>query len=165
MSICWIGVYAKPQAEIRTAAGIVAARLGAFLPLERMRIRQRDGDRYVVIKPLFPRYLFAKCDPGRIDKILEVDGVQDVLRCQGRLQRMPDEIVTEIQRAQENGAFDRAENGLRDGDEVRIVAGPFAGLIARVRSARSRDRMQIVVDFIHTMTVPVDNLKRIASDG
>ena len=164
MTDYWLGVYTKPQAEGRVELGIKAAHIPVFCPWVRTRHVQRDGERYVFINPLFERYLFAQCDVGRIDRLLEIDGVGGVLRCgRGKISRIPSELIDAFQRAEGCGVFDRADATLKEGDMVRIIGGPYAGLIAKVRSAKVKKRVQLLVDFIHKMTISVDGLEKVSA--
>ena len=63
------------------------------------------------------------------------------------------------------GAFDRSSARgwfLKAGDNVKIIDGPFAGLMAKVKSAKHRNRIRLLVDFVHNATLPIDNLEKIA---
>jgi transcription antitermination factor NusG len=163
---CWVAVITKPQAEVRVEFGISAARLEAYLPAERMRIKLRTGERYVITKPLIPRFLFARCDPGQLHRLLEIDGVTDVLRVNSRASRIPDGFVKEFQRKQDMGEFDRADPVLNVGEMVRLKEDglPFAGFMGRIKNARrAKDRYEIVVDEIHKLNVGVDRLERIVA--
>jgi len=161
---CWVGVITKPQAEIRVEFGIEAARMATFLPAERMRIKLRTGERYVITKPLIPRFMFARCDPGQLHRILEIDGVTDVLRCNGRASRISDAFVAEFQRKQNMGEFDKADPVLQIGERIRIKEDglPYAGFMGRIKNARrAKDRYEIVVDEIHKLNVSIDRLERV----
>jgi transcriptional antiterminator RfaH len=160
---CWIAVYSKPHAQARAKWGIEAARLPVFCPVSRQRVRYRDGERYVIITPLFDRYLFARCDPGRSDKLSEIDGIEAILRTEGRITRVPDNLVEAFQRAESLGVFDRADETLKSGETVRVIDGPYAGLIAKVRSAKVKKRVQLMVDFIQNLTISVDKLERVCA--
>jgi transcriptional antiterminator RfaH len=162
MSDYWLGIYTKPQAEGRAELGIKAARIPVFCPWVRTRVVQRDGDRYVIIRPLFERYVFAQCDAGRIDRLLEIDGVETVLRCgRGKVSRIPAILIDAFQRAEGCGVFDRADAVFHEGDTVRIIGGPYAGLIAKVRSAKVKKRVSLLIDFVHKMTISVDSLEMV----
>jgi transcriptional antiterminator RfaH len=161
----WHAIKSRPGAEGRALIGIEASGMEAFLPVELVRKNHR-GEREVTWRPLFPRYLFAQCDPGRdIPRLLEIDGIEEILRPGGRLARVPDEAINAIRRAQDMGAFDHtgASGCLMDGENVRVLDGPFAGLIARVRSAKSKHRIEVVVDFVHKVTVGIDKLEKISA--
>jgi transcription antitermination factor NusG len=161
----WHAIKSKPGAEGRALIGIEASGMGAFLPVELIRKTHR-GEREVTWKPLFPGYLFACCEPSRdLPRLLEIDGVVDVLRPGGRLARVPDRAIEAIRKAQEMGAFDYTRAGwfLTAEDKVRILGGPFAGLVARIKSAKSKNRIEVIVDFVHKITVGIDKLEKISA--
>ncbi len=163
---CWVAVFTKQNAEKSAYVGIQAAGFPAFYPVERLRVHHRDGERYVITRPLFVHYLFARCDLTLLHKVAEIEGVLDIMRgIDGKPSRVPDGLVEAIRRAGDMGVFDRAEpKRLRDGDTVRIVEGPFAGLIGKIKNARrDRTRFQVVANFVNSMIVPVDNLERITA--
>lgn len=164
MVTAWHAIRAKPGAEGKALIGIKAARLQAFLPVERIRVQHRATAFMLSWRPLFPGYLFAAFDPGRdLPRLLELDGVQNALRVGDQLAVIPTGVVEVLQQAQQAGMFDRTMTvaGFGLGEQVRILDGPFAGLVARVSSARAKKRIQVVVDFVHNLTVPVDKLERV----
>ena len=58
--------------------------MGAYLPIELIRKNHR-GEREIIWRPLFPRYLFVSIDPGRdLARLRETDGVEDVFRWSAR---------------------------------------------------------------------------------
>lgn len=161
----WHAIKSKPGAEGRALIGIEASGMVAFLPVELVRKTHR-GEREVTWRALFPGYLFACCEPSRdLPRLLEIDGVVDVLRPGGRLARVPDRAIEAIRQAQDMGAFDhsRSPSGFVTGENVRVLHGPFAGLIARIRSAKSKNRIEVIVDFVHKITVGVDKLEKISA--
>lgn len=179
----WHAIKSKRGAEDRALIGIEAAGIQAFYPVERIRthasgpplprslpsmkpLASYPRDRKIITRPVFPGYLFARCEPSRdIPRLLEIDGVEDVLRPGGRLARVPDRAIEAIRQAQDMGAFDhsRSPSGFLTGDNVRVMGGPFAGLIARIRSAKSKHRIEVVVDFVHKITVGIDKLEKISA--
>ncbi len=83
----------------------------------------------------------------------------------GKVTPFPEKIISELKRLMELGAFDRSAARtwwpLKPGDNVRVIDGPFAGLVAQVKSATSRKRIHILVDFVHKTTLPIDKLEKI----
>ena len=156
----WHAIRCKPGAEGKALIGVGAIRLRGYMPVELLRIVHR-GERWTTWRPLFPRYLFAQLDPGRdITRLREVDGVMNVLRAP-----IQAAVIDAVRAAEEAGAFDRSQehHGLREGDTVQIIDGPFAGLVAQIKSARPRHRMQVLVDFARSITLPIDKLRKVGA--
>ena len=159
----WLGIYTKPNAEGKAKNGIEAARIPAFCPWLRKRVNFR-GERYVMLVPLFSRYLFANpADLSRLDRLREIDGVETILTTNGRISRIPDGVIDAFVRAESLGAFDHADPLLKEGESVRIIDGPLLGLIGKVRSGSTAKRVQLMVDYIHQVTVSVDKLERVSA--
>lgn len=100
----------------------------AFLPLLSER---RRGRRRATTGPFFPGYLFARlseCD-GDLARVRWLHGVRRVLGDGDRPRPVHDGIVDTIRiRADATGRV-RFGGRLRRGDRVKILDGPFAGLI------------------------------------
>ena len=156
----WHAIRAKAGAEGKALIGVGAIRLRGYMPVELLRIVHRS-ERWTIWRPLFPRYLFAQLDPGRdMTRLREIDGVLSVLRAP-----IQEAAIDAVRAAEEAGVFNRSQGhyGLREGDTVRIIDGPFAGLVAQIKSARPRHRMQVLVDFAHRITLPIDKLQKVGT--
>ena len=70
-------------------------------------------------------------------------------------------MIQALKTAEHCGAFDRARARLAVGDEVRVPVGPFAHLIAKIRSARPRRRAELVGEFAFRISAPVDKLVKV----
>ena len=116
------------------------------------------GARSRVVSALFQGYAFARFDRNRDDwgKIHDVDGVIDLYKRNSIPVRVPDLEVRTFQRAEAAGVFDLTSTAanFRQGDEVEIEArGPFMGLVARIKSAKAKRRVEILLD---TLTMSID---------
>ena len=157
----WHAIRAKPGAEVKALIGVGAIRLRGYLPVELLRIVHR-GERWTTWRPLFPRYLFVELEPGRdMTRLREVDGVMTVLRAP-----IQEAAIDAVRAAEKAGAFHRGgfdSSALHEGDTVQIIDGPFAGLVAQIKSARPRHRMQVLVDFARSITLPIDKLRKVGA--
>jgi transcriptional antiterminator RfaH len=159
----WHAIRARPDAEGRALVGIEAARLTGYLPVELIR-KDFRGRREVGWRPLFLGYLFARCDPQRdLARMLEIDGIADVMRSAP----IADDVIEAIRTAELSGVFDSTRRPrFAEGEEVRLT-GPFAGIVAKVRSTTRRKRPARIVELLGLpfakVTVAADKLERIAS--
>jgi hypothetical protein len=121
-----------------------------FLPVELLRMNHRGhrrSDHAVMWRPLFPGHLFVELDPSRdIPELRTIDGVDDLVRPGGRLAPVDGAAIAAIRRAERDGLFDLAA-GCRVADgEVRPPDARFAGLVAKIKSARwSKERMGLLM--------------------
>jgi transcriptional antiterminator RfaH len=99
-----------------------------YLPQVREQ-RVRRHRRVEVVLPLFPAYAFAlitlqwhaaRWAPGTLGLIM--NGVAPA--------KVPDNVIDEIRRRERNGAIELPQPpGLKPGDHVKILGGPFEGTL------------------------------------
>jgi transcriptional antiterminator RfaH len=149
--ICWYAVRSRPQAEARALENLLRQGYRAYLPRARVELRHARR-RQIVLRPLFPRYLFVGLDRASMAwrPILSTFGVSDLVRAGGEPALVPAEIVAALEGREAAGAFDRVERSgsLRLGDLVRVTSGVFEEMIGRLVELRERDRVLVLLDFL-----------------
>jgi transcriptional antiterminator RfaH len=96
------------------------------------------GRKIGILRPYFPRYLFVGLKPGQsIGTVNNTAGVSAVVYFGDEPLRIPDHVIAELRgRGDQMGRIQSADEterkALTDGAEVRIISGPFAGLLATV---------------------------------
>ena len=156
--IAWHVVYTSPQGEAIAREGIRDTGFEPYLPVERTSkiVRRR---RVEVERPLFSRYLFVGVGMGEDwQDVLEVDGVEDVLRNNDIPSRVPVAWIDMLRKLEGLGSFDRRKNAptpFEIGQMVRVSEGPFAGLsaviesfAAKLKSASKHQRAKVLLDFL-----------------
>jgi transcription antitermination factor NusG len=143
----------------RRAADDIAhdLQLETFCP-QLHRIKLVRGVRARVVSALFQGYAFARFDRDRDDwgAIRAIDGVIDLYKRDSIPVLVPEIEVRTFQRAEAAGVFDLTSTAanFRQGDEVEIEQrGPFQGLVARIKSAKAKRRVEILLD---TLTMSID---------
>lgn len=163
----WHAVKSRPGAEGRALIGIEACGMEAYLPVEVFRISHRTGYE-VTWRALFPGYLFVRCDLGLdFTRLLEIDGIVDVLRGRHGATPVAEALVEAIRSAEKGGAFNKTRTPrLAHGDDVVIPEGPFAHLVAKIKSERPSKRMkrcmELVGNFPFRITATVDKVEKVA---
>jgi transcriptional antiterminator RfaH len=101
-----------------------------FLPLIRATVRrwQRPAK---VLGPLFPCYLFARFDlEAAYSRIRYASGVCDLVRAGDQPRIVPEEIVAQLKQRCAGGPVELPVAPFRNGERVRVVAGPLRGFEA-----------------------------------
>jgi transcription antitermination factor NusG len=78
---------------------------------------------------------------------------------------IPDEVIDAIRRHEQLGVFDRTRQARFTAGDTVLLTGPFAGLVAKIRSARPRKRLGLLVELTglpFRVTAPADKLEKIA---
>jgi transcriptional antiterminator RfaH len=147
----WYVVYTHANSETRAYEHLLRQGFKAMLPTYK-RWRSHARKRELVERPLFPRYLFVALD--RLDQrwrpILSTVGVCDLVRRGNAPTPMPSGLAEEIGERAARGIFDRLSSvdGLRQGDAIRVMEGPFTDLIGRFAGAAENDRVFVLLDLL-----------------
>jgi transcriptional antiterminator RfaH len=156
----WFVLFTDSRCEQETAHDIQTdTGFEAYTPIELYKTFRR-GQKAIVARALFPRYLFARFDPSdNWPALLDVDGVRDVLRNNGSPSPLPDVIVPKLQRMQQLGLFDhtKSPNPFPPGSSAMTDDdGPFAELIGKVLRVRTGDRVDLLIRYLNKeMTINI----------
>jgi transcriptional antiterminator RfaH len=149
--ISWYAVHTHPHAEAKALDNLLRQGYRAYLPRCRTYVSHARRRR-LVLRPLFPRYLFAGLDRAemRWRPILSTFGVSAVVRAGDRPASVPSEIVAAIREREQQGAFDRLDlrQTLRPGELVRVTAGAFEDMIGRLVELHDRDRVVVLLELL-----------------
>ena len=144
----WYAVYTKTGEEDRVERNLQAWRVETFTP----KIGERRPAGYVgkppaVIKPLFPRYLFARFDLGEsLHKICFTRGVHSVVSFGGRPSPVADEVIELIKSRRGEDDLVRVGEEFSAGDRVMINSGPLKNFVGIFEGAtRDRERVSILL--------------------
>ena len=149
--ITWYAVYTRPQAEATALQNLLRQGYAAYLPRYRAKVSHARR-RQIVLRPLFPRYLFAGIDRAAMPwrPILSTVGVTDVVRAGDEPAPVPAEIVTAIRERENTGAFDRLDSRQvsRLGELVRVTTGAFEDMVGRLVELRDQDRIVVLLELL-----------------
>jgi transcriptional antiterminator RfaH len=149
--ISWYAVHTQPNAEAKALDNLLRQGYHAYLPRRRVEIRHARR-RQLVLRPLFPRYLFAGLDRATMlwRPILSTFGVSGVVRAGGEPAAVPAEIVAELRDREAAGDFDRPRPGqaLRVGELVRVTAGAFEDMLGRLVELRDEERVVVLLELL-----------------
>lgn len=149
--IAWYAVYTRQHAEAKAAEHLLRQGYSAYLPRYRTWISHARR-RQTVLRPLFPRYLFAGVDRATMPwrPILSTIGVTDVVRAGDEPTPVPPEVIVAIREREEIGAFDRLDPRrlLRVGGPVRVTAGAFEDMVGRLVELRDHDRVVVLLELL-----------------
>lgn len=135
----WYAIYTRARHETAVAKQITQLGYQSFLPKRKIQSRRKDRKK-LIETPLFPGYVFAKLNPIDINKILNLPSVVKILGDKGKPIPIPEEEIDSVRILVEAEAAIEPHPYLKEGDKVRIVAGPLKGAVGwllRVEPARS----------------------------
>lgn len=143
----WYAVHTHAHGEVRAEENLARQGFESWLPRYRKR-RRHAGREELVLRPLFPRYLFVHVD---IDSeqwrpILSTYGVASVVGDHNGPYALDDAVVEAIRaRAGEDGVFELGPPRFEPGEKVRITAGPLSDLEGVFQAESDSERVLVLL--------------------
>lgn len=148
----WYVVQTKPREELRAVDNLRAQSIETFFPVVKEgRLDRVTKKRSYAIKPLFPRYLFARFNANKmLHKVKFTRGVHSLVRFGGGPVAVDEEILNIIsERMGEDGYIDLREQ-LRAGDKVVVTDGPFKNFVGVFeRNVKQQERVMIMLETLN----------------
>ncbi len=147
----WYCIHTRPQKEDSTCAYYEdSLGIETYSPkLRQQRTIRRV--RRIVIRPLFPRYIFCRFEPALSYRAVRyAPDIIDVVHCGHAPAVVPEQSINEL-KAWVGEALDPSsmKPSFRAGDLVEIQAGPLLGLRAIVQQELSdSERVAVLLSFL-----------------
>jgi len=149
--ITWYAAYTQPNGEGKAVEHLARQGYSVYLPRYRRTVRHARR-RALVLRPLFPRYLFVGLDrlTQRWRPIRSTCGVVGLVASGDEPVPVASGIVDSLRRQESDGAFDLLSplQRLRAGDAVRVTEGPFADLVGRLLGMADHERVFVLLELL-----------------
>ena len=146
----WYCLKTGPKQE-GIATRLLRAEMGleVFCPKVRFKRARATGVAWVS-EAMFPGYLFARFSyPALHRRIAATSGVSRILSFGGRPCVVEGSIIEDLRRHVADGETVEISAEIREGEEVKIVEGPFMGVKALVtRVLPARERVAILLNLL-----------------
>ena len=147
----WYVVRAQPAAETKAAANLDRQGYPTYLPRYRRWVRHARR-RDIVLRPLFPGYLFVGIDRASMNwrPVRSTIGVAGLVCGGDEPTPVPHEVIETLRRREREGAFDELApaRGLGPGDPVRLSEGPLADFTGRLAALGGDERVIVLFEFL-----------------
>ena len=152
---CWYGIHTKLHQEQRAENNLRAWGVETFAPkLKDRRVNEFTGRATYVVKPFFPRYIFASfCSDELLHEVSFTRGVHRVVRFGDNPIPIDDEIIAIIRSRQGDDGFIKIGESFEPGDKVMIDQGPFKNFMGVFeRRVKDSDRVRILLSTVNFQT-------------
>ena len=162
----WIVAHCHAKAEIKAEANLKRQGFEVYLP--KIKTTRRHARRIeMVLRPLFPRYLFIKFDEDstRWRPICSTVGISHLLKSGEQPLIAPSWVVEQLQqREDKNGLFSAAFlKPLNKGDPIKFTNGPLAEHSGVFEHLNDSQRVAVLLEImgreVRTL-VPMETIKR-----
>lgn len=150
-NICWYLIHTNPKQEDRASKNLQAWGVETFAAqVKERRFNKYTGAVSYVIKPLFPRYIFARFRINDLyHKVRFTRGVHSIVSFGDVPTPVDERILNIIRMRMGSDGFIKLTEDLKPGDEVLIIQGPFRSLTALFeREVKGADRVVILLDAV-----------------
>jgi transcription antitermination factor NusG len=142
----WYACWTRARHEKRVQQMLEERGIETFLPLVERERQWRDRRKRVEF-PLFPSYVFGRFPLHESVRVLSIPGIAGLVKNNGRPAPIPEDELDNVRRFAQllraGGIEPEPCAYYSQGDEVEVVAGPFAGLRGIVSEQRGRRRVVI----------------------
>lgn len=164
----WYAIHTNPKQEGRADSNLRAWGVQTFHPkLKEGRRNQFTGVMSYVSISMFPRYIFARFDAGKLlHHVWYTRGVESVVSLGENPAVIDDEIISLLQSQLDENGFVKLEDELKSGDKIVITDGPlknFAGVFARDMNQSERVLVLLnAVTYQSHVTVSRSDVRKVA---
>ena len=146
-SLNWYALHIRSRHEKRVAERLGSQSWETFLPLHRSRHTWKNGVHVDVDLPLFPCYLFARATLRDRLRLLQHPGVLGFAASSAKPTVISDDEISVLRTATESLKAE-PHPYLNNGDPVRIVAGPLAGMTGILTRRKQEYRVVLSIEAI-----------------
>ena len=149
----WFILQFKANSHRQASKNLNQQGFETFLPLYNTTLRKTS--RFITnTRPLFPGYMFVSFDKteDKWHKINNTYGVARLVTFNSVLKSLPTEFVENLMKRYDSSGKLISIKSLKKGDQVKIINGPFANLIAKVEEYETDQRIWILMDLMGRKT-------------
>lgn len=159
----WFAVWTRSKQEKAVAATLNSLGVRNYLPLK-SELRKWSDRMQVVETPLFSGYLFVNISLSTNSRlrVLKVPGVGALVGNHIGPSPIPDGQIEDIHRVLTAGVECSVQPLLKEGDRVRVVKGPLAGIEGILSRTSTQSRLLVSVEMIGqslSMNLPCSNVE------
>jgi len=155
-TLFWFAVYVRSRHEKAVEGALQGKGYAAFSPM--YRVRRKHSDRTVDVDvPLFPGYVFCHFDPARRMPILTTPGVVFLVSSGSTPQAIEADEISSLQTVVASGQTVQPWPFLKEGQKVRVQAGPLSGALGTLVRVKNDARLVLSVTLLQrSVAVEID---------
>jgi transcription antitermination factor NusG len=152
----WYALHTCSRHEKRVYDQLSAKGIQSFLPLYTSQRRWKDRKMSLDL-PLFPGYMFVHIPFAERLRVLQLPGAVKFVSARGHAIPLDDSEIENLRRGLSAGGRAEPHPFLNIGQQVRIIAGPFAGATGILLRRKDDFRVVLSVNLImRSVAIEVD---------
>jgi transcriptional antiterminator RfaH len=149
----WAVINTHPHREKLALENLERQEFTVYCPLLRRRLSHARRVTSV-LRPLFPGYLFVSTgiNFGRWRPILSTYGVRSIVSNGQNISCIDHAFIAGLQKREVDGVVVRPLAPYQRGQSVKIIDGPFDGLVATIIDMDEKERLVVLLDMMNRGT-------------
>ena len=146
----WAVVHTQPNRDKIALENLIRQQFDVYNPQVRKRVRHARKSQDV-LRPLFPGYMFVGINPedGRWRAISSTQGVRSLVRFGNQITYVDFRLIDSLKAREIEGVIALPSSPFVMGQRVRLVDGPFEGLVAKIIELDEKSRLVVLIDFLN----------------
>lgn len=149
---CWYALVVKSRCEFKAEEELHSINVETYLPTT-VLVRKWSDRKKEIKSPLIKGYIFIYATEKERLYSLEQNSVVKCLFDGGRAAVIPDWQINSLKRILEFNPKISVESGLVKGDLVKIIDGPFEGVVGVIQSSGKERTISVSIDLIHRSVI------------
>jgi transcriptional antiterminator RfaH len=143
----WYALSVAPKHEQRSADFLKDQGIEPFAPIRTERKYYSNGTKYDSIRPLFPRYIFARFPYSQRHTVLHTSGVIEIIKFGPVPIAIPEQEIQSVRIMAASGA-NMSPAPFKSGDKVEVKEGPMKGVWGTVVRVDGEDHLQVGIEML-----------------
>jgi transcription antitermination factor NusG len=148
----WYALYTRPRSEFKAAEQLEAVSINYYLPTVTV-IRQWSDRKKKITEPVIRGYIFIKADEQERLLALEQFSIVRCINERGMPAVIPDWQIDNLKRMLEYQSEFHIIQGLVPGKKVKIVDGPFSGVLATYREFENERTISVSIELLNRSVI------------
>ena len=163
----WFAIYTHSRAEKKVLERMLNAGFEAFLPLITSMKQWSDRKKKVEV-PLINSYVFVKTNAEKLNLLLNIPGVINILKYLGKPAVVKDIEIDNLKIVVNNKEqFQVIESiDLTKGEAIEVISGPFQGLFAKYIYNAGKHKVVVEVEALNSfieVSMPLNTIRLVNS--
>lgn len=162
----WFALYTKPRHEFKAAEQIAENNIEYYLPVI-TKIKQWSDRKKKVSEPLIRGYIFIYATERNRIIALEQNSVVRCVTFNGRVATIPDWQIDNLRKMLATESDFLISEKIQAGQKVKVIAGPFEGVIGLVNHSPNGKTISITIDMLKrsvTAVLPMESIIKVVSN-
>ncbi|MGE5681387.1 MAG: UpxY family transcription antiterminator [Bacillota bacterium] len=162
----WFALYTKPKHEFKAAEQLSDTGIEYYLPAI-IKIKQWSDRKKKISEPLIRGYIFIKANEKERILALQQSAMVRCVTFNGKPATIPDWQIENLKIMLSTNEDVSLTEVIQSGTKVKIISGPFEGVIGVVNETSAGKTLSISIDLLKrsvTATLPVESVIRLTNE-